>query len=449
MKKTLIFLALVSMVVLGTSVAIGQDSGLGDVDPSGVTVVYWHQYSEGSAQGDTIAALVEEFNATNEWGITVEASFQGNYTEIRDLMNGAIISGEMPNMVAGFQNDAASYALDGVVVDLNPYFDDADWGYSDDERATLNMGIIAMNVFEYEPFNGAMLAWPNQVSGTLLAVNTTMLGELGFDGPAETFEDFMAISCAAANSDLTGAEGVEVRGYPIKTDASNWETYLASYGGTMFDPVSNTYDFTSEASVNAFTLYADLWNSGCSYIPDTRFGNTDDFALGINPMALGSIAGAPFIAAGFEASGVEAEWVLTTTPWTEGNRAINLFSPGIIVLQGTAEQNLASWLFLQFISREEAQFLWSSNTGYLSMNTTASVNVYDAILEDNPILAGVINIFNDPEIHVYSSPNTASYGTVRGLISEAMADVTVNGMDVQEVVERLTDAANEAHAESQ
>ena len=41
------------------------------VDPTGQTVVFWHVWGAGSA-AEGLAKIVADFNASNEWGITVE-----------------------------------------------------------------------------------------------------------------------------------------------------------------------------------------------------------------------------------------------------------------------------------------------------------------------------------------------------------------------------------------
>ncbi|MBZ0294542.1 MAG: extracellular solute-binding protein, partial [Anaerolineae bacterium] len=191
--RKLTFFAVLLVLVLGASFVAAQDD-LSSVDPSGQSITYWHQYGSG-AQLDTMTALVEDFNANNEWGITVEAISQGGYNDIRNLMSAAITSGDLPNLVAGYQNDAESWYLDGAALDLNPYFNDETWGFGE-EASDLNQGILDFNIINLEPFNGAMLAWPNQVSANMLSVNLDMLAEAGFDGPPETFEDFKAIACA-------------------------------------------------------------------------------------------------------------------------------------------------------------------------------------------------------------------------------------------------------------
>ena len=197
MRKWILLMVVVALA-LGAMGVLAQDD-LSGVDASGQTIRYWHQYNSG-AQLDTMNAFIEDFNANNEWGITVEGTPQGNYGDIRTLMNNSIVSGDLPNLVAGFNNDALSYGLDGVVVDLEPYFSDATWGFSADEQADLNTD--ALNIFVTP--EGQRIGWANQLSANVLAVNNGMLAELGFDGAPKTLDEFKEVACAAATSGMTG-----------------------------------------------------------------------------------------------------------------------------------------------------------------------------------------------------------------------------------------------------
>lgn len=436
MRKT-VLMALLVVFVLGVGLVSAQDD-LSGVDPSGAQVVYWHQYNDGP-QLETMTALIEEFNSTNEWGITVEGLPQGSAGDIRELMTAAIISGETPNLTAGFQNDAASYALEGVVVDLNPYYNDPTWGYSEEDKADLNQDILNVDVFNFEPFNGARLAWPNQTSALVFVVNLTMLEALGFDGPPESFEEFHDVACAAA--EMTGPNGEDVQGFPIPVDSSHFESFIASMGGTIFH--DGAYDFTSDAAIGAFQLFQDLYNEGCAYIPEDRFGNTADFAQGLNPMSTTSTAGLPFIVDDFATAGIEDDWIVTTTPWTEGNRTIQVFVPSIIPIVSTPEQQLATWLFIKFLASQENQVRWTSATSYFPIRLSAN-DMLDDLKTENPYFAAASDILNDEAVNVYAGPQVLSYGTVRGLVSEAIANVTSNGMDVSEAAQALQDAATAA-----
>ena len=75
-----------------------------------------------------MAALIADFNGSNAYGITVESQHQGHYGTIQDLMNTAILSGELPNLVAGYANAVAGWANEGVVVDINLLLNSPEWG---------------------------------------------------------------------------------------------------------------------------------------------------------------------------------------------------------------------------------------------------------------------------------------------------------------------------------
>lgn len=437
MRKA-ILLVFIFLLVVGLAGVHAQT----DVDPSGTTITYWHQYNSG-AQLDTINALVAQFNETNEWGITVEATPQGNYNDLRELINNGIISGDLPNLVAGFVSDAQSYALEpGVVVDLEPYFTDATHGFSEDDLADLNLDILNSYLID-----GQRIGYPNQVSANVMALNLDMVEALGVEPPT-TVDRFRTLACAAANSDLTGAGGAEVRGYPIKLDSSEAESWIAGFGGQIFH--DGAWDFSSEEVITYFQLMQDLYNEGCAYIPDTPFGNTDDFAFGLNPFGLGSTAGIPFILGNIEESGSGVDnWTLTTTPvLNEGDTpVVQLFVPGIIVLNGTPEQNLAAWLFIKFLATTESQVTWSTATGYFPLRFSA-IDAMADFLASNPHFAAANELINGGETAIYVSPQQLSYNAVRSLVATALADVTSGGMNVEEVAARLTEEANQALEDS-
>jgi len=218
---------------------------------------------------------------------------------------------------------------------------------------------------------------------------------------------------------------------------------VASQGGIIFE--DGAYTFTNDAVIAALQMYQDLYNNDCGYIPDSQFGNTDDFALGLNPMASTSSAGIPFIIGGMEDAGYETEWTVTTHPGAADVNAVQVFSPAIAVVPTSPEADLASWLFIKFMASESSQSQWTSATSYFPLNTA----VAETIEAPNPFFTMAVNLVNDNAMTIYGSPQQLSYGAVRGLMDAAVADVTVNGRDVAEVAAELEESANETHEEMQ
>ncbi len=440
--RKLFVLCLMVVLALGVSAVAAQD--LASVDPSGQTVVYWHQFS--GAQLETMTALVESFNSTNEYGITVEALAQGSYNDIAELMNAAITSGELPNLVAGYANNAASYALDNVVVDLNAFLNDPTYGLTADQLADFNTDLLTFNSPSAEPYNGALLAWPHQSSAQVLVVNLDLLAELGYDAPPATWEEFREIACAA--SQLSGPNGEDVMGFPITTDASVFETIVASNGGRIFD--GTAYDFQSDAAMAAFNLYSDLYSNGCGYIPSERFIEQTEFALGLNPFFISSSAGFTFILQALQDNGATFNWTVATLPSSAPEtRTLQVFVPSIIMIDSAPEVELASWLFLKHLVTVESAAAWSSGTGYFNSVPSTSEIMTEEMFPNPalfPYFSAANALVNDPAVTLYSGPNVPSYGSIRGFVSEAIANVTSNAMAPADAAAALQAQAEEALA---
>ena len=323
-----------TLLALMLSVGVLAAQDMSSIDPSGVTITYWHQYS-GGATLEIMGQLAEEFNATNEWGITVEANFQGGYGEIEQAMSGAILNRELPNLAAAYANAAANWNSEGVVVNLNDYYNDATWGFSAEEAAGLNQGILNTGVLA----NGSRVVWPNQISAQLLFLNLTMAAELGFDGVPSTLAEFRDLACAAAEH--TGPNGEDVQGFPFAGGSSEMESFIIAHGGDIYDRETGLYTFNTPEVIAALSFVKGLFDDGCGYFFDQRYQNTGDFALYLNPMALSSTAGAPFVIndinTSVENGGVDLEWVITTLPPVDagGERTAQVFLPSISVLVST------------------------------------------------------------------------------------------------------------------
>jgi len=440
MRKLFKLLSVIFVFALGVGVIHAQDS-LESVDPKGQTIVYWNQYQKDSAQEKTMTAIVDQFNKSNEWGITVTASFQGSYGDISKLVNAGITSGELPNLTAGYANDAASYARDNSAIDLAPYISSAKWGLG--ATPDINQGLITADTVD-----GKVLAFPNQSSAQVIAYNQTLLTKLGFDAPPTTIDDFKAQTCAASKA--TDDKGNKVMGFPITPDASAFESWVASQGGAIYH--DGAFDFSSDAVLNTLKLYSDLYKQGCAYMPAKQFAEQTDFNNGLVPFYVTSTAGFTFIISGFQKSGVTADWKIMTFPHTDGNEIIQAFVPSIIMMPSTPEKQLASWLFLKYLATPEAATQWSAGTGYFNPVPSTA----DALKTATFTADGLAPYFNDANalfgkegLKVYASPSVSSYSKVRDLISTAIADVTSNGKDPADVAKTLQTAADAALKDSQ
>ncbi|MYE27178.1 MAG: extracellular solute-binding protein [Chloroflexi bacterium] len=440
-----LLLVAVMLLALGLSLVQAQgDMSYEGVDPSGQTVVYWHQYSDDSSQAETMAALVEDFNSSNEYDITVETIHQGSYGPIQDLMNTAILSGELPNLVAGYANAVAGWANEGVVVDINLLLNSPEWGIPADEQQNLNFALLDVNQLDFSPFHGMRVAWANQNSLNVFYTNLDIVEALGFERrPPATLAEFEEISCAAGASEM-------YQGYPLDTGTSHFESFVAAHGGAIYSGEVDSYIFESDEVVSALELFTRMLENNCAYLFAERYQNTGDFAVGLTPFAAGSSAGIPFITWDAATAEMTDEWVVGAFPGAAGvGSTIQLFVPSQAILTATPEAELATWLFVKYLAGADAQLAWSGATGYFSIRNDIEVTEVDFTEPRMPYarFIEVSGILGDGAVSVYSSPGLPSYSAVRGLVPNVIAEVVNGDAAPADALAELNAEAAELHAE--
>lgn len=454
-KRLLFVLTLFALSVIAVSPLMAQDDPLAGIDPTGQTITYWHEWA--NTQETAMDQIIAMFNETNEYGITVEQQKFGAGSALPDAISAAITTGELPNIAGNaFVSQSQGWYLDDVLVPLDAYLNSPEWGFTEEELAQLDFGLIDTNRPEISPFDGQLLAWPVGVSANVLSVNMSMLdqlreaGAIDFEGAPQTLEQFRAATCAA--SELTTPEGGDVGGFAMRAAADELYSFIFSNGGYIFDAEANAYDFTNEKTLETLQFLQDLYADGCAYFPEGgSFANTGEFSLGLNAFAVGSSVGVPFIQQPMDEAGLDIEWINTTVPYVEGSRSIVGFLRGVAIFDSTPEENLASWLFIKFwATNPEAQRIWTEGAQYQPYNraTREAINGSEFI-EANPQYASFAEVLNSGEVRLANPPAHPRASEISALAAELYTNITINRMDVEEAAADAEERANEIYEEVQ
>jgi multiple sugar transport system substrate-binding protein/sn-glycerol 3-phosphate transport system substrate-binding protein len=416
---------------------VAEDGPLAGVDPTGVSIVWWHNHS--GSREEALLPLIDEFNNTNACGITVEAQNQGSYNDIRDKVNASAAAGELPAaLLVGYQNDQAFYQLNESLTDLNAYVDDTHWGLDAADRADFYPSFFDQSI--HPAFDNQRLGFPPNRSMEVMFYNQTWLEELGFDGPPTTPDEFKEMACAAAdaNGDGTG-------GYILRDDASAVAAWTFAYGGDVLDEAGTGYVYDGEATVQAMEFLKGMLDDGCAYFFTEGFPNPE-FAARRAIFAQGSSSGIPFyagdVATAAEENGTEPdEWNVTAIPHITAEPVQNIYGGDIMIASTTPEQELAAWVFLKWFTSPEVQAEWVQISGYFPTRegTNEFLTGYD---EENPQWAEAKALLP----FSYYEPQLISYQSVRDAASEAF-NAIMQGADIQETLADLTVLANELQAE--
>ncbi len=405
---------------------------LAGVDPSGATVVYWHQHTDEREQ--SLMEMVDDFNTNNPWGITVEASNQGGYNDIYQKMVAGIAAGELPNLVVAYQNQAATYALDDALVDMDIFVNDPQWGYNEAEQADFFQGFFLQ---DKNPTFGIRTGFPPNRSMEMLWVNLDGLAELGFDAPPTTWTEFEEMACAWTES------GEGRMGYSIRTDASFIAAATFALGGDIFDRENDEYVYNGEETVYALTFLQNLLAKGCANRIAERYGDQSDFANQVNLFYVGSSSGLPFVRSAIQESEAgEFEWTLAPIPYgdlgaTEPTQ--NVYGASVSIPVSTPEQELAAWLFVRWMSEPEQQARWVRVSGYFPVRASAAADLEDYLAED-PQFAAAFALLDNTK----AEPPVAGYDVIRERAEQIFFDI-LDGADVQATLDAFTDEANEIY----
>ena len=91
--------------------------------------------------------MIEEFNTTNPWGITVKAKFKGDYGDIFKKMLKVLNTDDAPNLVAALQNQAATYKLGEALTDMTGLVESIKYGLTRAEQADFISSFYNADIF--------------------------------------------------------------------------------------------------------------------------------------------------------------------------------------------------------------------------------------------------------------------------------------------------------------
>lgn len=347
-------------------------------DLAGAQVELWHPWS--GAADEAFNALVADFNAENPYDITLQIRPHSTYNELYDQVRQAIADGEAPDLAVGYLYEILGWREAGApLVNLDRYVDDASWGLSQAEQDDF------LPVFwEHDVVNGARLAFPAQRFGQVLYYNQSWAEELGFEDPPETPAEFRAQVCAAAQANRGDDD-------PDNDGAGGWIAnaapevmlgWLYAFNSPVVNRSVSGYDFDNPESEEALSFLQDLYAGRCAWLAaseifsgefiggDTASGghlleeySQAAFASRLALITAGSVGGIAEQAAAMAFAENDDRWTVLPFPSMEGEPAISVYGPSFALFASAPEEQLAAWLFLEWLSTVENQARWIESSG--------------------------------------------------------------------------------------
>lgn len=413
----------------------GEGFSMADAkDVEGTEISFWH--SMGGVNGQAIDALVEKFNTENEFGITVNAQYQGEYDDSLNKLKSAQIGNMGADLVQVYEIGSRFMIESGWITPMQEMID-AD-GY--------DMSSIEPNLAAYYTIDDKLYSMPFNSSTPIMYYNKDMFEKAGITEVPDSLEAIEEVGEQLLNKGGAGEL--------ISLGIYGWffEQFMGKQGldyannenGRKEAATAVAFDENGGAA-NILTAWKSLYDKG--YAPNVGKGGDAglaDFSAGKSAITLGSTASLKQIL-----QDVNGKFEVGTAYFpkvkSSDEGGVSIGGASLWALNNNDPKKArATWEFIKFLVSSESQAYWNAQTGYFPVTTDAHE---EQVFKDNiakyPQFQTAIDQLHD------SSPEYV--GALLSVFPEARATVEsqieslLNGdQNVEETVSNMADSINKS-----
>ena len=327
--------------------------------------------------------LAAEFSSTNTYGIEVSLDeYDDSGASAADF---------------AFVNPAEASELlkNGRSIELSPLIAHPLWGMSDGRRRFYP---AARRQTDYWNFARRITAIPILMDAGILIVNNELLHEAGFDEfPRSWFMTDLLLRRAGKNSE-------HVLGIEYAPDAL--VSLIKARGGSILRPAGLTYSFNNPSVIRTLRYLRKFEEKQIFSVNSTKYLNQTEFAFGKLLTVYTDTDGIRPYADLISMVNPGLDWTTALLPTRKpGDRITINCSQSAVIFSGPPESQLASWLFIKWLTEPEQQKKLAAATGSIP----AAANVIPSITSGSreeavPQWLAAANLIDKSGMGFYSSP---------------------------------------------
>ena len=445
MKKKLTASVLAAASVLSMSMGTGMafaDETTAEVpeiemaDASEVdktTISFWH--SMGGVNGQAIDTLVQKFNDENEYGITVEAEYQGSYDDALNKLKSAQIGNMGADLVQVYEIGTRFMIESGWIVPMQSMVNADEYDTS----------VLEPNLAAYYTINDMLYSMPFNSSTPLMYYNKDMFDAAGITEIPDSLEAIAQNGDKLLDSGAQEVMSLGIYGWFFEQFIGKQGLEYANNGNGRTEAATAVSFDENGAAANILNEWKNLYDLG--YAPNVGKGGDAglaDFSAGKSAITLGSTASLKQILQDVDGKfEVGTAYFPKVKSTDEGG--VSIGGASLWALDNNDPKKLrATWEFVKFLISPESQAFWNAETGYFPVNVDAhDEDVFKENIEKYPQFETAIDQLHD------SAPQYA--GALLSVFSEARAIVEseiesmLNGNEtVDEAVDSMASQINDA-----
>ncbi len=343
-----------------------------------VAITFWHSASDDA--GLLVDKYIKEFNANNQYQITVNAIYQGQYSDATTLLK-TILSAEnykeLPDIMQLDATGKLDFYNSGKAFTIN----DAVKYFKDDIVNQYLAGALGN-----WQFSGTQLGLPFATSTTITYYNKDVLKAAGWDRAPDTFADIIQLS-----KDMK-AKGIAMATYgtvPNTPSLANWLGQLGSYvvnNSNGSDATATKLACIENGALKTFlTEWKALYDAGAL---QNKSLSTNQFVAGEVAIITGSSSTINSLL-----SKVGGKFEVGASTFLRVNASAQhgaTVSGSCLVMfdSNDALRKAATWEFIKYMTGEKVQADFAAGTGYTPGYKAAVDNAsYKNLLATTPQFA--------------------------------------------------------------
>ena len=397
------------------------------------TISFWH--SMGGVNGQAIDTLVQKFNDENEYGITVEAEYQGSYDDALNKLKSAQIGNMGADLVQVYEIGTRFMIESGWIVPMQSMVNADEYDTS----------VLESNLAAYYTINDMLYSMPFNSSTPLMYYNKDMFDAAGITEIPDSLESIAQIGDKLLDSGAQEVMSLGIYGWFFEQFIGKQGLEYANNGNGRTEAATAVAFDENGAAANILNEWKNLYDLG--YAPNVGKGGDAglaDFSAGKSAITLGSTASLKQILQDVDGK-VEVGTAYFPKVKSTDEGGVSIGGASLWALDNNDPKKLrATWEFVKFLISPESQAFWNAETGYFPVNVDAhDEDVFKENIEKYPQFETAIDQLHD------SAPQYA--GALLSVFSEARAIVEseiesmLNGNEtVDEAVDSMASQINDA-----
>ena len=424
--------------ILTATIGIGMFVGCGEKNNNTAEIVtelkepisieMWH-YLNGK-QAEVLDSIVQDFNNTNNMGITVTAINQGNIGDLNKKVITASQSNSLPAIINVYPDLATGLINQNKIVDLAPYVNDSTIGIKND----IDNDFYKTFVDEVSQWSkGAVYGIPMTKSTEVLYVNKTMLEKLGYT--MDDLKDLTVEKLAEISKKCKDELGIVGFGFD---SSSNAFISTLKMDGKDFVTIDGKINVDNDWVKTFMNYYKDEVGSGDFRIPGEDKYLSGPFSNQKLLMYQGSSAGAAHI----KTDGAFEVGVVEVPVFQGKNKAVIQQGASLFVTNDVSpEAQYAAYEFIKYATNTENTAKFAVETGYLPVRKSAADTqiMKDALNDQNALYSKIYPVAQRSLEYAYYTPAVNNAQSAREIIQEKYdAYVTGSIKDIDTFIKDTT-----------